>query len=328
MTKNTSSHRERLETCLSGNQPDRLPVALWRHFPVDDQSPDGLASATTTFQNTYNFDLIKISPSSSFCLKDWGSEDCWSGAPEGTRDYKKVVIQDPDDWSRLPNIDPTKGHLGNQLKCIRLLVEEFSPHTPMIQTIFSPLAQAKNLVGQDNFLTHLRKYPDALHAGLERIAQTTIKFIEEVKKTGIDGVFYAVQHAQYGILSESEFETFGKQYDLMVLEPAQDLWLNMIHLHGENIMFDKVVDYPGAILNWHDRHTPPTLAEAQKSFGGVVCGGLRRWETMVLGTPEDVHKEASEAVRATGGKRFILGTGCVLPIIAPHGNINAALSVS
>jgi len=28
------SHRQRLQASLSGEQPDRPPVALWRHFPV------------------------------------------------------------------------------------------------------------------------------------------------------------------------------------------------------------------------------------------------------------------------------------------------------
>ena len=34
-------------------------------------------------------------------------------------------------------------------------------------------------------------------------------------------------------------------------------------------------------------------------------------------------KEAADAIAQTGGRRFILGTGCVVPVIAPHGNILA-----
>jgi uroporphyrinogen decarboxylase len=64
----THSHRTRLETCLSGVRPDRTPVALWRHFPVDDQIPAGLAAATIDFQRTFDFDLVKVTPASSFCL--------------------------------------------------------------------------------------------------------------------------------------------------------------------------------------------------------------------------------------------------------------------
>ena len=44
----TLTHRERLERCLSNADLDRPPVALWRHFPVDDQAPDGLAVIKST----------------------------------------------------------------------------------------------------------------------------------------------------------------------------------------------------------------------------------------------------------------------------------------
>ncbi len=45
---------------------------------------------------------------------------------------------------------------------------------------------------------------------------------------------------------------------------------------------------------------------------------------MVLGTPERVYQEAKNAIDQTAGKRFILGTGCVIPITTPFGNIFAA----
>jgi uroporphyrinogen decarboxylase len=153
---------------------------------------------------------------------------------------------------------------------------------PVIQTIFSPLSQAKNLVGPENLLVHMRQYPELLHAGLKIITESTIRFVEAALRTGIAGVFYAVQHAQYGLLSETEFKEFGCAYDLQCLEPARESWLNMLHLHGQDVMFDQVIDYPIQIINWHDRETSPSLAEAQLRFPGVVCGGLRRLETIVF----------------------------------------------
>lgn len=318
------THRQRLEVCVSGEQPDRVPVALWRHFPVDDQTPEGLASAAADFQRRFDFDLIKVTPSSSYCLRDWGSQDRWTGEVEGTRVYEKFVIHNPEDWATLPILNPRRGSLNDMLTCLRILVSEFSPQVPVIHTIFSPLAQAKNLVSKDRLLTHLRCYPDALQVGLERITQSTVRFLEEAVKIGIDGIFLAVQHAQSSQLTWSEFETFGKNYDLRVLETANRLWFNMAHIHGEDIMFDQVARYPVSALNWHDQHTPPSLATGKTRFKGVVCGGLDRLDTMVLGTPQKVLDEARKAIVATGGKRFILGTGCVLPVNTPYGNIQAA----
>jgi uroporphyrinogen decarboxylase len=323
MIKNPT-HRERMEACLSGRIIDRPPVSLWRHFPVDDQSPDTLAAATVNFQTTFDFDFIKVSPSSSYCLKDWGSQDAWEGNPEGSRKYTNEVIQRFDDWNNLHKLNPKTGKLGDMLETLRLIHRQFAPHTPIMQSIFSPLSQAKNLVGRDRLTYHLRACPEAVHMGLQAITDTTIDFLEEARKAGIDGIFFAVQHAQYQILSEMEFETFGRFYDLQVLAAIQDLWLNMAHIHGDTIMFDRVADYPVQILNWHDRQTPPTLGEAQHRTEKTVCGGLKQWETMVLANPQAVTAEAIDAIRQTEGINFILGTGCVVPVTAPYGNIMAA----
>jgi uroporphyrinogen decarboxylase len=319
-----TTHRERLQACLAGQALDRPPVALWRHFPVDDQDPESLAAATLHFQQIYEFDLVKVTPASSFCLKDWGVEDKWTGNPEGTRDYTKRVIFSPADWESLPMLDPTAPHLAGQLACLRLIRAGLGPDTPLLQTIFSPLAQAKNLAGHDTLLAHIRLYPEAVMKGLAAIAETTRRFVQAARETGVDGIFYAVQHAQAHLLSKEEYESFGLPFDTRVLEPASNLWCNMLHLHGHNIYFDLTARLPIQIVNWHDRETPPSLVEAQTSeVSPVLCGGLRQ-ETLVYGNRAEVQKEAADAVQQTGGRKFILSTGCVVPVIAPHGNILAA----
>jgi uroporphyrinogen decarboxylase len=321
------SHRKRLELCLAGEKPDRPPVALWRHFPVDDQTPEGLAAATIRFQRTFDFDLVKVTPTSSFCLKDWGILDEWNGADEGTRDYTSRVIQEPEDWLNLQILHPSKGYLGAQLDCLKMIVDELGPEIPIIQTIFSPLSQAKNLVGPDKLLVHLRQYPEAVHAGLKIITENVLSYTEAALKTGIAGVFYAVQHAQYNLLSEIEYISFGKEYDMQSLESAKSGWFNMLHLHGQDVMFDLVADLPVHCINWHDRETAPSLGDAKGKFSGILCGGLRRYESIVCGNPEEVVIEAQEAIVATNGTNFILGTGCVTPITAPHSNLMAARNV-
>jgi uroporphyrinogen decarboxylase len=318
------SHRERLEDCLAGIHPDRVPVVLWRHFPVDDLTAEGLASATLAFQRTFDFDLVKISPQSSFCLEDWGTQAVWRGAFEGTYTYTKRVIQQPEDWTRLAVLEPDQGRLELQLDCLRLLCHELGSSIPVIQTIFNPLSQAKNLAGGELLMVHLRRYPEMVHAGLKTITESSRRFIDYARRTGIAGIFYAIQHAQYGLMSPEEYINFGRYYDLQVLEMAQDLWLNMAHLHGNQVMFDLIADYPIQIINWHDRETEPSLSQALDRFPGVLCGGIQRDQTMVLGTPALVKTEAQQAIEATGAKRFILGTGCVIPITTPYGNIMAA----
>jgi uroporphyrinogen decarboxylase len=111
------------------------------------------------------------------------------------------------------------------------------------------------------------------------------------------------------------------------LEAAEGLWLNVLHIHGDRVMFDLLSTYPVQVFNWHDRETPPTLRAGQARVAGAVLGGLRQWDTMMRGTPDEVRTEAADAIRQTGGRRFILGTGCVTPITAPWANLRAARAV-
>jgi len=275
------------------------------------------------FQRTYDFDLVKVTPASSFCAKDWGVEDEWMGDTEGTRRYTKRIIHDPHDWEKLPTLDPTASHLAGQLDCLRFIRTELGPDTPLLQTIFSPLAQAKNLADNDTLITHLRLYPEAVRKGLATIAETTRRFVEACLDTGIDGIFYAIQHAQASLLTLEEYQTFGLPYDQKVVEPAQELSCNLLHLHGHDVYFSLLDSLKFQIVNWHDRETFPSLSKAQELFTGVTCGGMRQ-DTLVYRDQAEVQKEAANAIQQTNGKQFILGTGCVVPIIASHGNITAA----
>jgi uroporphyrinogen decarboxylase len=326
------THRERLQACLAGDAAlDRPPVALWRHFPVDDQDPETLAAASLDFQRHYDFDLVKVTPASSFCIKDWGAVDVWEGHTEGTRRYTRRVIEKPADWEHLPVLPPSAPFLSRQLDCLRLIRQGLSPETPLLQTIFSPLAQAKNLAGGDQLIVHLRQYPEAVLKGLEVIARTTRRFVEACLEIGLDGIFYAVQHAQAGLLTLDEYKTFGLPDDLVSIEPAEALWCNLLHLHGLNVYFDLVARplFPQGffhVVNWHDRETSPTLAQGLEKFPGAVCGGIGQ-KTIVYQDRSEVHREAADAIAQTGGRRFMLGTGCVVPVIAPHGNLLAARQV-
>jgi len=90
-------------------------------------------------------------------------------------------------------------------------------------------------------------------------------------------------------------------------------------------MFDLAVRLPVHVVNWHDRETWPSLKEGKAMIRAAVCGGIRR-ETMVLGKPAHVGEEAENALHSMDRCGIILGTGCVVPIVAPHGNLMAARS--
>lgn len=321
------TRRERLRATVAGQPVDRIAVALWRHFPGDDQRPADLAWATLAWQAQWDWDFIKVSPASSFCIADWGVEDRWVGGDEGNREYTRRAIQWPEQWAALTPLDPRGGRLAAQIDCLRRIADglagDRADPPPFIQTIFSPLAQARNLAGAERLVVHMRQAPELVHAGLETITRTTLRFIEACKPTGIAGVYYALQMANYHLLSEAEYRAFGEPYDRRILAAVEDCWFNLLHLHGPAGMFDLAASYPAHALNWHDREAGPSLGEGQSRFAGAVCGGLEHWDDVLRGDPDLLRGLIADAVAQTGGRRLIVSSGCVAPVNAPFSNLRA-----
>lgn len=321
--------RERLTKTIAGENVDRVAVALWRHWPGDDQRAADLARSTIEFQQRYDWDFVKITPASSFSVADYGVQDEWEGHLEGTRTYTKRAVQRSLDWTDLRPLDPTRGALGRQLECVRLVCDGLrQDETPILQTIFSPLAQAKNVAGQELMLRHMRTSPDRLHTALNAITESTLRFIDSLKRQPIAGIFYAIQHASYDLMSEDEYRNFGLPYDRKILEALPDKWwLNMAHLHGNAPMFRLCSQLPVQSLNWHDQETEPDLAQGKLQFNGAVCGGLSRWAHVHNGTPAMIREQARAAMAQTNSRRFILSTGCVTMVTSPLSNIRAVREV-
>ena len=139
----TMTKQERVRAAIAGDTVDRPPVALWRHFPGDDQRPDDLARATVAWQRAYDFDLVKVSPSSSFCLRGWGARDEWLGTLEGTRDYTHHPVQTPEDWFNLRVLDPGEGELSAQIDCLRQIRAGVDAEVPVIRHDLQPTCPGK-----------------------------------------------------------------------------------------------------------------------------------------------------------------------------------------
>lgn len=321
--------QERLIKTLAGEQTDRVPVALWRHFPGDDQRAADLARSVVDFQKLYDWDFVKVTPASSFCVSDYGLHDEWEGHLEGTRTITKRPVNRSLDWTELRPLDPNKGALGRQLECLRLISEGLrNEDAPVIQTIFSPLAQAKYLSGNDLLLRHMRTQPDRVHTGLNALTESTLRFIEALKRHNLAGIYYAIQHASYDMMSEDEYGQFGLPYDRKILEALPDKWwLNVLHLHGEAPMFKLCNQLPAHAINWHDQETEPDLAQGRLLFNGAVCGGLSRQQHIHHGTPNSIREQARAAMKMTNNRRFILASGCAIMVTSPLSNIRAVREV-
>jgi uroporphyrinogen decarboxylase len=51
----------------------------------------------------------------------------------------------------------------------------------------------------------MRTAPDRLKTGLSTLTESTLRFVDAMRRSGVAGIFYAIQHASYAVMSETEY---------------------------------------------------------------------------------------------------------------------------
>lgn len=183
-----------VERFRSGEAGSPAPVAYWRHHPEADQRAETLVAATCKFQQDFPSDIVKITPASSFQLRDLGQEDFWTGDHLGRRIFGAPKITQPEDWLRLAEMPPNERHVSEHLHAARAIRARVDPGVPVLQSIFDPLFQARTL-SRGVWQKHLREYPEAVAIGLTALRARTLRLIHDFRDAGVDGIFLAIQHA-------------------------------------------------------------------------------------------------------------------------------------
>ena len=312
--------KERIKAALSGARFDRPPAALWMHYPGQDQDPLQLANLHIAFQEKYDFDFIKLTPFDYYSAVDWNREIRGLSPKTWSPLLLRPSLERVTDWQRLKVVPPHAGEWGKQLQLLRYVKEKVQSGVPVLQTVYSPLTVARKLAGS-RLIPDLREQPKALHRALEVIADTTAQFIAATLAQGADGIFFATDCANHGYVTTAEYDTFGHWYDKEVLKAATKGWFNVLHIHGQGIMFDEVLDYPVHALNWHDSHAYPSIEQARKKTDLCFIGGLDETGPIVNGSPAEVIAEVATFLNKTNLSRVILGPGCATSSQAPERNI-------
>ncbi len=288
---------ERVMAAVNGEPVDRVPVCFWHHFQPAG-SGRALAEATLRFfDETFDLDIAKLMPDLPY-------------------PFPHHAVQTVDDWRLIEPIDRERSRFYTQRnEAVQALRDELGYDTPIIVTLFSPLAEAMYAASdRGRFLAHCQEAPTVVHEALSTIAENLRAHIREVIDAGADGVFFALQGCSTEIMPETQYREFGRPYDLIALQGAVNGWLNVLHVHGErNLMFDQVLDYPVQVLSWSDRLAGPSLREARVTTSKCLMGGWHEFGALSNGPEDQILAEARDAIAQTGGRKFILANGCSVP---------------
>ena len=318
-----SVKRERVEAALAGQVMGRPPLSMWHHFYEREETADGLAEATLDFQRRFDWDFMKVNPRAQYHVEDWGARYHYTGDPYLAPTPTHFPVGSAEDWGMLKPLDPRQGSLGEHLHALRLIARGLNGKVPFVMTVFTPLAIAARLVESDQvMLEYLREHPKEVYTALDVITETFRTFVTECLSVGADGIFFATTHwASHDLLTDEEYQEFGRPYDLRVLEAAKDATFNILHVCQSHNMLRSLADYPIHALNWESRDdTNPSLKEARDFTGLPLIGGVGR-EALRDGQPKDVAAHVQDAVAQTGGRGLLVGPGCSISPRCPEANL-------
>lgn len=337
---NRLNKRERVAAALAGEPVDRAPVSAWRHFIPAERRPDTLAQASLKHFRDFDWDWLKVNPRATYYAEAWGSSYDYDRYTSVLPELKASPLQTPAHLERIVEVSGTAGVFAEQLELIKLIKAGIG-EAHFIQTVFSPLSVLYFLVAAPqqqprtldelselqyaDLRRYLRENPKDAHTALKNIATTLGKFSAAAVDAGASGLFFAiVKLARQGVLSQAEFEEFGKPYDLQVLKAVEDAPFNLLHICGPRAYFDIATEYPVHALNWASvgQHNP-TLEEAKKHAHQALVGGVDEVENLQHGTPDQVVAEALAALEATGGRHHLLTPGCATGVDVPAENLHA-----
>lgn len=288
---------ERVRAAVNGELVDRVPVCFWHHFRPEG-SGRALAEATLRFfDQSFDLDIVKVMPDLPY-------------------PFPRRSISEPADWQLVEPIDELRSRYFTQrAETVSILREQLGDETPIIVTVFSPLAEAFYFVRDKNLLLqYAQENSTILHGALMTIAENLRAHIQDVIDAGADGVFFALQGCSIDVMSETTYREFGRPYDLLALQGAINGWLNVLHIHGDqNLMFNPMLDYPVQVLNWSDRLAGPSLREARTMTSKCLMGGWHEFGPLSNGPVEEIRSQAEDAIEQTGGRKFILANGCSVP---------------
>lgn len=297
-----------------GSRIGKGPLSsFWTHFPDADMDADTLANVTINLQRDLDLDLVKTAPNGMYAVEDFGLEIDFSEVPKGG--VSRIVstpFQNAADWAKLPEPDLDKGAFARELRSLRL-VREALPDLPIVFTLFSPMTIAAKL-SQGRIHGQIREGHDlaAIHQALSRLAKAMHAYGAAAIEAGADGVFFAHQDTGRHLFTLDEFSEFVAAYDVEALAGARKGRFNVLHIHGDQIRFRELQDYPVQALNWHSWETLPSIGAGALTSGKCVVGGVDRRSVTENDMPA-IRREITDSLAAMDGVGdLIIAPSCTI----------------
>ena len=289
----------------------RVPYAIWKHFPEFDKTPEGLLKAQLDFQTKFDSDIMKISISGRAFASDFGAVLGGYDPDSGSRICVKHPVEKIEDWNDVKEIDVNSGEFGNQIKAMKLIHGQVADKIPTMMTIFSPFMVASQI--DKDIILHYRENPELVGEKLKIIIKIMTDFTKSSLEVGADGIFLATQHFNISLNDEERMKLEFNPMKSLIKKTLKKNNFLVLHLHGDTPDYELATQLPVNAINWHDQQTEPNLSQARKIFKRGLLGGLNTEAWREISNLEDISTLITSVYKNFEETSLIFAPGCVIP---------------
>ncbi len=334
MKKEYMNSRERVMAVFSGETPDRTPVIN----PTSVATVDSMMATGACFPDVHN-DPVKMA-----ALAAAGHDLCGidSVAPYFSVVQEAAAMGAGIDWgtlSTMPNervypvSDPEgfeipddyleRGPVKTVIESIRILKEKYQDTVAIIGKVMGPWTLSYNLYGTQNFLMDTIIEPERAEAFLDAFGEMSVRFALAQVEAGADIITWA-DHATGNLVSAAGYEEFlfPRQKKLVADFRRRCPHYVPLILHTCGKTLDRVGLFcqVGFDAFHFDSINTPEAMKAEVGDKILLTGCVNNPNTLLQGTPEDVHKE-TKRILAAGIP--LVSPECAIPCKVPNANLKA-----
>ncbi len=291
------NRRERFFGAVEGGNVDRVPVTVWMHFVTPYLSGAESARRHCQFIKHYNWDLAKAVSDYRFPL------------PEETTGIRTI-----EDFAKIKKASMSHPTYSEQISLLKGMRKELGDNWPVIDTTFDPIQQILRPSGFSTIQLILDNSTKA-RPMIEAATETVIDYVRELKKNGVDGVFYSTRAAATEACSQGftqvAFEELLRPYDIAILEEMKGM-IRMLHACKSHLDLNRIKSYPHEVLSWADKDsTCPTMAEVRGISDKCLMGGIDQ-SSVIEQSIDEIQGDINSAISVNENKNFILSPGCTI----------------
>ena len=241
--------------------------------------------------------------------------------------WLEAAVKKPEDVDKLQIPDPEKdGRMSVMLECSRIVRRALGPDVGIGAVTLGPFSMCGALRGEEQLMMDLIEQPEMVHKMMKICTEVQYLYGAALKKAGSSA---SPSIPLSTLISAKHHQEFVFPYLKDLAHRWKAIGVNTFyHICGQSAhLLDQIAD-TGCWAISVDENID--LGEAKRIINGrcVLTGNLDPIDTISL-HPERIRNEVQEACRkAMPGGKYILASGCEVPIGTPFENIEAFMEAA